>query len=152
MAKKLLLIFLLLILIGLPVRFFILGKQSASMSPQLGLNDGWFVPCPDKPNCVSTQAPTSNESHYIKPNFHETNPLPKIKKVVLEMGMEVEKELPIYLKLIAKSSIFGFVDDVEFYYDEHSQLLHFRSSSRVGYSDMDANRKRILEVLGKLKN
>jgi uncharacterized protein (DUF1499 family) len=39
--------------------------------------------------------------------------------------------------------IFRFVDDVEFYIDERANLIHFRSASRLGYSDMGVNRKRM---------
>ncbi|PZO25782.1 MAG: DUF1499 domain-containing protein, partial [Betaproteobacteria bacterium] len=41
---------------------------------------------------------------------------------------------------------FGFVDDVEFRIDQGSGLLHVRSASRVGYSDLDANRKRVEQI------
>ena len=39
----------------------------------------------------------------------------------------------------------GFVDDVEFYLDAQTQTVHFRSASRVGYSDLGVNRKRMEE-------
>jgi uncharacterized protein (DUF1499 family) len=38
--------------------------------------------------------------------------------------------------------LFRFKDDVEFYIDADEGQVHFRSASRVGYSDMGANRKR----------
>lgn len=37
----------------------------------------------------------------------------------------------------------GFVDDVEFYLDEKDSLIQVRSASRLGESDLGANRKRI---------
>jgi uncharacterized protein (DUF1499 family) len=39
----------------------------------------------------------------------------------------------------------GFVDDVEFYLDESKKTVHFRSASRIGYSDLGVNRKRMQE-------
>ena len=36
----------------------------------------------------------------------------------------------------------GFVDDVEFYFPNES-IIHVRSASRMGYSDLGVNRKRI---------
>ena len=39
----------------------------------------------------------------------------------------------------------GFVDDVEFHLDRESRTVHFRSASRVGYSDLGVNRKRMEE-------
>ena len=43
------------------------------------------------------------------------------------------------------SKIFRFVDDVEFYFDEPG-VIHFRSASRVGYSDMGVNKNRMEEI------
>jgi uncharacterized protein (DUF1499 family) len=48
-----------------------------------------------------------------------------------------------YLKAEARSAVFRFVDDVEFRLDAETGLIHVRSASRVGYSDLGANRKRV---------
>jgi uncharacterized protein (DUF1499 family) len=37
-------------------------------------------------------------------------------------------------------------DDVEFWLDTESQQVHYRSSSRAGYSDMGLNRKRYNKI------
>jgi uncharacterized protein (DUF1499 family) len=44
------------------------------------------------------------------------------------------------------SSVFGFVDDVEFYFDDRKKIIHVKSASRVGYSDLGANRRRIEKI------
>lgn len=51
-----------------------------------------------------------------------------------------------YLHVVVSSLVFRFKDDVEFYADEQSGLLHFRSASRLGYSDMGANRRRMERI------
>ncbi len=51
-----------------------------------------------------------------------------------------------YLRAEATSLIFRFVDDVEFLIDPGSQQVHFRSASRIGRSDLGANRKRMLKI------
>lgn len=56
-----------------------------------------------------------------------------------------------YLYFTNKSYIFGFIDDVEFSLDEKLKKLHYRSSSRVGKSDLGANKKRIDGILAKMK-
>ena len=43
-----------------------------------------------------------------------------------------------------------FVDDVEFWADHTTALLHFRSASRVGYSDLGANSRRMEQVAQRL--
>jgi uncharacterized protein (DUF1499 family) len=37
----------------------------------------------------------------------------------------------------------GFVDDVEFLVDDAAKVIHVRSASRLGESDMGVNRSRI---------
>ena len=41
------------------------------------------------------------------------------------------------------TSVMGFVDDVEFLNEPANGQMSVRSASRVGYSDLGANRKRI---------
>jgi uncharacterized protein (DUF1499 family) len=40
----------------------------------------------------------------------------------------------------------GYVDDVEFYLDPIASVIHVRSASRLGESDLGVNRKRIEAV------
>jgi uncharacterized protein (DUF1499 family) len=40
----------------------------------------------------------------------------------------------------------SFVDDVEFYLDDAAKQIHFRSSSRLGRSDLGVNRQRMEEI------
>jgi uncharacterized protein (DUF1499 family) len=44
-----------------------------------------------------------------------------------------------------------YVDDVEFYLDEKSKLIHVRSASRIGKGDMGVNRKRIEAIRKELE-
>ena len=55
-----------------------------------------------------------------------------------------------YLHATFTSRLFRFVDDVEFRVDESQGLLHFRSASRMGYSDLGVNRKRMQEFVMRL--
>ena len=57
-------------------------------------------------------------------------------------GSRVITDKQDYLYVEFKSRIMGFVDDVEFYFPEES-IIHVRSASRMGYSDLGVNRKRI---------
>jgi uncharacterized protein (DUF1499 family) len=45
-----------------------------------------------------------------------------------------------------KTRFFRFVDDVEFFFDDDSRLVHFRSASRVGYYDFGLNRRRMQKI------
>jgi uncharacterized protein (DUF1499 family) len=44
----------------------------------------------------------------------------------------------------------GFVDDVEFLLDDTAKVIHVRSASRLGKSDLGVNRQRIETIRAKL--
>ncbi len=39
--------------------------------------------------------------------------------------------------------LLGFVDDLEFFWDRKEKVCHVRSASRIGYSDLGKNRRRV---------
>jgi uncharacterized protein (DUF1499 family) len=51
-----------------------------------------------------------------------------------------------YIHVEFRSRIFGFVDDVEFLFDDAARVVHFRSASRAGYYDFGLNRRRMKEI------
>ena len=60
-------------------------------------------------------------------------------------------EAPGYLRFEFRSMIFRFVDDVEFYIDDAASEIHFRSASRVGHSDLGANKSRMQKIVAALE-
>lgn len=112
-----------------------------------GITEGKFYPCPEKKVCVSTQADQNDEKHYIEPIKLETSideAKNKIKQVIGNMKRtKLIEEKGNYLHFLFTTSLFKFKDDVEFYIDEKENLIHFRSQSRVGGYDWNANRKRM---------
>jgi uncharacterized protein (DUF1499 family) len=104
-----------------------------------------LAPCPKSPNCVSSRS--EDEEHRVKP-FAFAN-LPEIawsrlKEVVqAQPRAEIVQENGSYLHAEFRSRWFRFVDDVEFYLDTDQKVIHLRSASRIGYSDLGANRKRV---------
>jgi uncharacterized protein (DUF1499 family) len=51
-----------------------------------------------------------------------------------------------YIHALSKSRIFKFVDDVEFYLPPNESVIHLRSASRVGESDLGVNRRRVEQI------
>ena len=108
---------------------------------------GQFSTCPDKPNCVSSKSPVN--LHKIAPIIHQgtsQDAREKILEIIKSMPrtkISVDKNNFIHVEFTSK--IFRFVDDVEFYFDEPG-MIHFRSASRVGHSDMGVNRQRMEEI------
>ena len=105
-------------------------------------------PCPDRPNCVSTLA--TDSSHFIEPIRFPDSPADAW--TVLKFALQslprtrVVEESGWYMRAEVKSQIFGFIDDVEFLMDIRNGVIHARSASRSGYSDLGVNRNRIERV------
>ena len=55
------------------------------------------------------------------------------------------KETENYIYAEFTTAIMRYVDDVEFYFPDE-KVIHIRSASRIGYSDMGLNRKRIEKI------
>lgn len=108
-------------------------------------------PCPNKPNCISTISQDRSQSMlplHFKENLVQS--LEHIKKIVSQMPRtQLITERSNYLHFTFKSALFGFIDDVEFYFDESNKMIHFRSASRTGYSDLGVNRKRMISIADK---
>lgn len=120
--------------------FFILGKQSQKdQSP--GLTDGKLAKCSSKPNCVCSEY-ADDADHYIEASS-EAFDMAKVESVIQEMGGTVQSKDDIYIAATFTSSTFGFVDDFEIKADPSQGKIHFRSASRVGYSDAGTNQKRV---------
>ncbi len=98
---------------------------------------GAMAACPESPNCVSSQA--ADEDHAVAPFRYQEEKMAAFKR--LEKIVEsferstIIAESDDYLHIECKSAIMGFVDDVEFYFPEE-KVIHVRSASRLGYSDL----------------
>ncbi|MGB3641065.1 MAG: DUF1499 domain-containing protein [Rivularia sp. (in: cyanobacteria)] len=120
---------------------------SGTKPDNLGVSNGKLAACPNSPNCVSSQSPTSDETHFIQPLKYTSTTekaLTDVKNVIeSEDRTKIIKESSDYLYAEFKTALMGFVDDVEFYLDSSSNTIHVRSASRLGQSDLGVNRKRI---------
>jgi uncharacterized protein (DUF1499 family) len=122
---------------------------------KLGVTNGQLLACPDSPNCVSSQAPENDAEHFM-PAIAYTGDLSFMMSQILKVLAVTPRAKFInqesnYLHLEFRSQAFGFVDDVEFLLDDTAKLIHFRSASRMGKSDLGVNRKRMAELSEKLK-
>ena len=112
---------------------------------QAPTNLGQFAPCPKTPNCVSTQA--TDEKHEIDPiafSGTKAGAKKRLLKIIHSLSRtRVIADSEDYLLVEFTSRILRFVDDAEFYLGQEDALIHFRSASRLGYSDLGANRKRM---------
>jgi len=113
----------------------------------LGVKDGRLPRPRSTPNCVSSQADPADQEHYIEPIRFRGAALDAIaaaRKAVEGMARStVVRHEGNYLYAEFKSKLMGFVDDVEFTFDEKAGVLHVRSASRLGRRDYGVNRQRV---------
>ena len=128
----------------------------AGTMPKLGVENGNLKQCPQTPNCVNSQA--KDKKHFIEPILVTATPL-EAKNYILKILNEFKQSKIVvvednYIRAEFVSKIFRFVDDVEFYFPDNNSgelIIHVRSASRIGYSDLGVNRKRIEQIRLKLE-
>lgn len=126
-------------------------KFSGKRPNDLGARAGKLKAPPSKPNCVSSQA----DSGYAKIAAFDAGNDPaatweKLKGLVAAEA-DIIKSSDDYLYAEYTSKLMGYVDDVEFLLLPDQGVIHFRSASRLGYSDMNANRKRMESLRSRLR-
>lgn len=113
---------------------------------EVGLADGALRPCAVPTNCVCSQGAEA-----------AIEPLPlvggaagaieRVRRLVDGMeGAEWVSADERYAHVVFATPLLGFRDDVEFLVDEDAGVVHVRSASRVGRSDLGANAARVGEL------
>ncbi|MDZ7954880.1 MAG: DUF1499 domain-containing protein [Nostoc sp. DedQUE12b] len=114
----------------------------------LGVDNGHLSSCPASDNCVVSQ--NADEKHAIDPiPYHvDRNAAREIllKVIGVVPRTEIVEQTDNYIHALSKSRIFKFVDDVEFYLPPNESVIHLRSASRVGESDLGVNRRRVEQI------
>ena len=102
-------------------------------------------PCPSSPNCVSSLE--LKNKHFIAPLSYAGKKEAAYQTLVRIIASEPRARIVTtqtnYIRAEFKSRVFGFVDDIEFFFSSDQPLIHVRSASRMGYYDFGVNRKRI---------
>jgi uncharacterized protein (DUF1499 family) len=121
----------------------------------LGVKDGRLARPKRTPNCVSSQADTTDAEHYIAPIAFRGSALEAIaaaRQAVESMPRAtVIRHDGNYLYAEFRSKLMGFVDDVEFTHDDKAGMLHVRSASRLGRRDFGVNRKRVEALRARIR-
>ena len=119
---------------------------SIMLSSQNFAGEQRLLPCPKSPNCVTSQT-AEDSNHFIAPFRFNGSPESawQILVTIIESAKRttITKKTADYLHAEVKSRVFRFVDDVEFIMHAQDQVIHVRSASRTGYSDLGVNRRRI---------
>lgn len=122
-----------------------------NQTPILGVENGQLKPVSKKPNNVSTQA--VDEAKRVEPLAIKSSTeatMAALKSAVESYGgATIQAETSNYLYVIFTTARMKYHDDAEFWIDQENGVVHFRSASRAGYSDMGLNRTRY-EALAEL--
>lgn len=128
-------------------------RFSGRRPSDLGVQGGRFTAARTwKPNWVSSQV-DPGDPHHIAPIRATGDPAAVIRRVAQVVGAlpraKVVGQQDGYLHAEFSTALMGFTDDVEFLAD--GNLLHVRSSSRLGIRDFDVNRKRVEALRAQLE-
>lgn len=116
--------------------------------PPLGVVEGQLRPCPDSPNCVSSFE--DRKTHHVAALQVHGDPGEALSRLVALMetmpGSSVVEVNGDYARIEFVTPVLRYVDDVALLADDAAGVIHVRSASRVGHSDLGANRERVESI------
>jgi uncharacterized protein (DUF1499 family) len=132
---------------ALSALFCLLLLNSCSASRAAGITaQGTLADCPDSPNCVCS----SDESHAIAPFTYEGSMADAQRRLLAALGQmprtSVVTSSPTYIHATSTTLIMRYTDDLEFLIRDTPKIIDIRSLSRLGYSDLGTNRRRMEQL------
>jgi uncharacterized protein (DUF1499 family) len=127
-------------LLCIPLLTIILaGCTSAPEQPGA---DAVLPPCGMLPNCVNSDSGTGGSA--IAPLQATTEQWQALKRwLAAQDNWTITEDSPDFLQAVVKTPLMQFRDDVQLVFNRQADDIQVRSSSRLGISDMGANRRRI---------
>lgn len=138
---------LVLLLLAVAAVLSLVVMACSARAPMVQLVEGKLRPCPDTPNCVSSESKSTTAA--IAPLALSGDPVAaweRAGQAVVAIGGRIQSRSANHLWATFTSRLFRFVDDLELRLDEEDRVIHVRSASRVGRSDMGVNRKRVEQL------
>ena len=122
------------------------GNLFAGSPPAaLGARDGRLAACPERPNCVASR--DADDAHAVPPFAYAGDARDAMARLAAliqaQEGATIVMRRDDYLHAEFQSKLMGFVDDLELLADPAAHVIHVRSASRLGYSDLGVNRARV---------
>ena len=125
-----------------------LQLAESTMKTDAKENGKMMTSCPSTPNCVSSI--DRDQKHYIEPlRFAESSKDAQNSLLAVLSSLKRTRVVTFeenYIHAESISAIMRFVDDVEFFFDVRQKVIHVKSASRVGYSDLGVNRRRLEKI------
>lgn len=117
------------------------GERILAAAPRL-------LPCPDKPNCVSTEAVAAARKMAPIPVSGDATSTREqlLAAIAAQSGSRIEIAHGGFVVATFRSRLFGFVDEAQFLIETDEHRIRFRSGACSGYYDFGVNRSRIESI------
>jgi len=122
------------------------GSRSSDFNEMMQSNNNPFPECPDSPNCVRISVPFAQPTSRIF--FLATQAVEDLQPAEFSSS---SNELTV--NAVFEIPVFGFRDDLQMKIEgeDRNHVLHIRSASRTGYSDLGVNRRRVQKVIKSIR-
>lgn len=116
----------------------------ALLSPLAIAGPPVLTPCPDKPNCVSTEASGKAQMAPIPFSGTVAEAQDALRRAIAAQPRSmITRDEPGFVAAEFRSRVFGFVDAAEFVIDADARVIRYRSGARSGHYDFGVNRERM---------
>ena len=130
---------------GLLALVLLLLLDGCSSAPNKPATVQVLPECGYLPNCVNSQSGTGIQA--VEPLRAKAEQWQQLKSWITEQeDWEVIIEDRDFLQAVVETPVMRFRDDVQLLFLPDVQLIHVRSSSRLGFSDLGTNARRV-EIL-----
>jgi len=130
-------------LIAATVAFIMGVRMIAHRAPRpdrMGVVKGRLLPCPETPNCVSSLDGLTPFAYKSDRQSAREALLSVLESWPRASIVQATDE---HIHVEFRSLVFSFIDDGEFYLPPDDKVIHYRSASRMGRSDLGVNGGRI---------
>ena len=113
-----------------------------SRAPEKPVTMKTLPECGSRPNCVNSQSGMG--VHAIEPLMATAEQWQQLKSwIAQQKDWEITIDDGYFVQAVAKTPVMRFRDDVQLLFLPDAQLIHVRSSSRLGISDLGTNARRV---------
>ena len=120
----------------------VLLLNGCSGAPEKPVTMKTLPECGSRPNCVNSQSGMG--VHAIEPLMANAEQWQKLKSwIAQQKDWEITIDDGYFVQAVVKTPVMRFRDDVQLLFIPDLQLIHVRSSSRLGLSDLGTNARRV---------
>jgi len=121
------------------IAIFLFGCTSAPEKPGA---DAILPPCGALPNCVNSHSGKGGSA--IAPLNATAEQWQELKRwLAAQDNWTINVQEADFVQAVVKTPLMRFRDDVQLLYNPQTGVIQVRSSSRLGFSDMGTNRRRV---------